>query len=912
MFNYDNRQYIGNLCQIYPNIVYRNGIGIGFYSSGNACIYNGCFDGIGVFNASGYLYGSGDFALNGFFGGYSNGSYTGYGSFFGPNILKPFDYTGNFTGDLNFDGSGVVTGNGIFSGYGVAIGNGFIHTSGSCINQTYISGLISGLGDIYGTGAIFKTGLGAEFFSCTGFAPFITDCSQIGGLNPKIDYWAGPSCIPIDGKSTWTFQANLYNLNNQDEDNNPLNPNPQPNDEGNDATCPIILSKDSDCRVNNGEFSLDFKTTDTGICKLSPPYTYFIGYTPDGLIIDPDTIIDSGENIDSSYKKTITGVAPGVYGFLISGQLNTTQMQISSIGRKSTSINALSYSTESSDGCITQNGSLSVTWDGDYGYSSPFGGGFSTTGFSVQNIGAGSYDITIGDGWCTYDFSIDIEPKNPLNGYTTNTTGVSCSGNTLGATTIIAEGGYPPYSYYLNNIPTGSGISGLNLGTYGIRISDSSGCNFLTTIDIGQNIQGLSAYAAVVSPNGNRVCCQAENEEDLAHIFTIVNGGQYPYTYLWNNGETTPDITVGGGTYYVTVTDANGCSTSTVNYPVNIEMVADCYKTHWDFGNGMTQDNLLLSNQLPMTVSSDYNLEGWYNVKFEAADARGRVGTACSNFYFNQCLPEEVPENQENSDSTDTDVPEDTGGGGSIQTAECGGGLPSFAKPTGPIAGDCYCCTPISADGQIIGYGCAGNMTKEACYNSGGYCSNGGCPGLQTEGHTMCAVAKGNCCFGDGTSISDISYYSCMAKKGKCGDPFWSSTCESCCDCNSVGIFEGGFFDFNGHFFNTYSIPYPKTVNLGKKYGDTCCDSWCLRIVATHVSKLPPPDAGTNTWIYHIPIDNSICGVFHLPIFEDDCQIDVGLGCQVKATHYSVSLEPKFLNNGSLNPNYSTLLFGGS
>lgn len=88
----------------------------------------------------------------------------------------------------------------------------------------------------------------------------------------------------------------------------------------------------------------------------------------------------------------------------------------------------------------------------------------------------------------------------------------------------------------------------------------------------GVTIQGsdsgipLSANAGVTSNyNGAQISCfpgQGSSNDGAASA--TPTGGSAPYSYLWNNGQTTQTATgLVAGTYGVTVTDAKGCATST-------------------------------------------------------------------------------------------------------------------------------------------------------------------------------------------------------------------------------------------------------------------------------------------------------------------------------------------------------------
>jgi len=90
-------------------------------------------------------------------------------------------------------------------------------------------------------------------------------------------------------------------------------------------------------------------------------------------------------------------------------------------------------------------------------------------------------------------------------------------------------------------------------GTYSLTISDNQGCSGSATADV--TFINLS-----VSITEDPITCSGVNDGSLTANPT---GGDIPYEYLWSNSQTTQTISgLGVGTYYLTVTDANGCTSS--------------------------------------------------------------------------------------------------------------------------------------------------------------------------------------------------------------------------------------------------------------------------------------------------------------------------------------------------------------
>lgn len=133
-------------------------------------------------------------------------------------------------------------------------------------------------------------------------------------------------------------------------------------------------------------------------------------------------------------------------------------------------------------------------------------------------------------------------------------TNVSCNGNEDGSATAVASGGTGPYTYLWNTGATTNAINNLAAGTYMVTATDA---NLNTAADTVQIIE--PAQLGVIVYGSSQICDLAPDGTATA----VPSNGTPPYTYLWSNGGTTPQITgLAAGTYTVTVTDANDCTTS--------------------------------------------------------------------------------------------------------------------------------------------------------------------------------------------------------------------------------------------------------------------------------------------------------------------------------------------------------------
>lgn len=292
----------------------------------------------------------------------------------------------------------------------------------------------------------------------------------------------------------------------------------------------------------------------------TPPFTF--DWSNDGL--------ESPDN-DS---EDITGIPAGTYTVIIT-DANGCSLVPSAITLTEPSAMLISTSVTPSACGSGGDGTINLTLNGGtlpYQY-------FWSNGGTTQNINLlppGTYTVTVVDAnACSQTTSAVVLSGAVIPQGDFSVTPASCEFSA--ADGIIELNTLPttaqsPLTFEWRNssgiVGTTQNISGLAAGDYTLSISDINGCLFFATVTVGKIPGNLSIT------QGNILLNCTSNTMEL-----LVSGGTGPYTYEWSDGSISEDlIFVAGGEYYVTVTDAVGCSKSanfTLTGPTPMSLVLD-------------------------------------------------------------------------------------------------------------------------------------------------------------------------------------------------------------------------------------------------------------------------------------------------------------------------------------------------
>ena len=220
------------------------------------------------------------------------------------------------------------------------------------------------------------------------------------------------------------------------------------------------------------------------------------------------------------------------------------------------------------------------------------------TNATINNLSSGMYWVLVTDAnGCTATDSVFITEPIALQ-LSLTTTQVQCFGANDGAIDLSVSGGSPGYSYSWSNAATSQDISSLAPGVYQVVVTDTNNCSDSISTTI------FEPTAITLSVTTVPVSCSGFND---GSVDLIVQGGTQPYTYLWSNSGTTQDLTgLAGGTYTVTVTDANSCTSTisaTVSQPNQLTLSANVTDVSCAGSFDGSIDLLVLGGTTPYTFA---------------------------------------------------------------------------------------------------------------------------------------------------------------------------------------------------------------------------------------------------------------------------------------------------------------------
>lgn len=359
--------------------------------------------------------------------------------------------------------------------------------------------------------------------TCFGLSNGSVTLSPTGGTAPYTYVWS-PNVS--SGAAASNLAAGTYNVTATDAN-------------GCTATGSFVINQPTALNATVSQTSPAACGQNTGKIKLSvtggtPGYTYV--WSPNVSTVDSAVNLAGG-----TYRATVTDSQ---------GCTDTIIAAITSSAGITLSIASQTHTT-----CGANNGRAKWTVSGGTApYVYTWSPNVSTVD-SATNLAAGTYNVTVRDANnCTTTSSVTINPSSAITVTLQNKRDVNC--NATDGFIKVASSGVAPITYVWSpNVGNTDSVFNLSAGIYNVTATDVNGCSASASISINQtngvNLSIQSTTNATCGQNNGRIKLNA-------------TGANTPFTYSWTPNVSTSDsaVNLAGGTYNVTVTDANSCSVS--------------------------------------------------------------------------------------------------------------------------------------------------------------------------------------------------------------------------------------------------------------------------------------------------------------------------------------------------------------
>lgn len=269
--------------------------------------------------------------------------------------------------------------------------------------------------------------------------------------------------------------------------------------------------------------------------------------------------INGGQTFQSGSE--FNNLAAGTYSIVVKDDNNCSKAFSATI----TQPEVLAFSVDANDVLCYGGNSGSIVFSVTGG-TTPFE--FSTDGgqtygslSTVTGLASGNYVVSVKDANdCTVSGGAFInQPAEALSASVASLQNVLCRSENTGTVTISATGGTETYTYSVDggqNYQNSSTLSGLVTGDYVAMVADFNGCETTVDFSITEPAENLRIDLVVAED----VVCYGDGS---GLISIIAGGGTAAYNYSIDEGTTYQTAAefsgLGGGTYYISVRDENGC-----------------------------------------------------------------------------------------------------------------------------------------------------------------------------------------------------------------------------------------------------------------------------------------------------------------------------------------------------------------
>lgn len=253
---------------------------------------------------------------------------------------------------------------------------------------------------------------------------------------------------------------------------------------------------------------------------------------------------------NNATTQDINGLVAGSYSVTITDANGCTFTDTYEITTNS-AINIVGAATSATcNGAAT--GAINISVEGGSG-NYAFQWSNNATTEDLSGLVAGDYTVTVTDAnECDAVATFTVTEPDAIE-LTITAPSITCGGTETGTITAFPAGGTGPYTFAWSNGDSGMVLSNVGAGAYSVTVTDANGCMDVTN---GIVLAELPELTCDIIVN------QEPTEGNNGSISVEVDGGTFPYTYVWDDNSTDPNRDdLPAGTYSVTVTDANNCTT---------------------------------------------------------------------------------------------------------------------------------------------------------------------------------------------------------------------------------------------------------------------------------------------------------------------------------------------------------------